>query len=72
MKIPLIVLFCFVVGTFTHEASAAVRLKHFPPCPEGVAEKKACECRAFVSSRYEICVAGQYCLRNAFHGMCSW
>jgi hypothetical protein len=60
--------FCVLVGMDT--ASAAVRLKHLPPCPEAVVEKKACQCRAFVSNRYNVCVAGQHCLRNAFHGMC--
>jgi hypothetical protein len=50
------------------ESAAAI---HFPPCPDGVVEKK-CECRAFVSTRFHICRAGQYCLRNAFHGMCCY
>jgi hypothetical protein len=65
-----IVSLCLVVGMAAQGASAAVRLKHIPPCPDGVVEKKVCECRAFVSSRYNVCVAGQHCLRNAFHGMC--
>ena len=65
MRMFLIVISCFFAGMVAQEASAA----RFPPCPEGVVEK-VCECRAFVSSRYHICRKGQYCLRNAFHGMC--
>ena len=70
MRMSVIVLSCLFAGMAAQEASAAIRLKHFPPCPEGVVEKKTCECRAFVSTRYNICLAGQYCLRNAFHGIC--
>ena len=71
MRMFVIVLSCFVTGMAAQEASAAIRLKqHFPPCPEGVVEKKICECRAYVSNRYNICLARQHCLRNAFHGMC--
>jgi hypothetical protein len=70
MRMSVIVLLCFLVGMEAQETSAAIRLKHFPPCPEGVVEKKICECRAYVSNRYDVCLAGQHCLRNAFHGMC--
>jgi hypothetical protein len=70
MKTYVIALSCFLAGTMPQEASAAFQIKHFPPCPEGVVDKKACECRAFVSTRFHICHPGQYCLRNAFHGMC--
>jgi hypothetical protein len=69
MRVPLAVL-CFLAGMVVQDASAAVRLKHIPPCPEGVVEEKVCRCQAFVSHRYNVCVAGQHCLRNAFHGMC--
>ena len=69
MKMSVVVL-CVLAGMEAQEASAAIRLKHIPPCPEGVVEKKVCRCRAFVSHRYDVCVAGQHCLRNAFHGMC--
>jgi hypothetical protein len=71
MRMSVIILTCFLVGMAAQEASAAIRLRqHFPPCPDAVVEKKICECRAYVSSRYNICVSGQHCLRNAFHGMC--
>ena len=70
MRMSVIVLSCFVTAMAAEEASAAIRLKHFPPCPDGIVEKKICECRAYVSSRYNVCLAGQHCLRNAFHGMC--
>ena len=64
------VLSCFVVGMVSQEASAALKIKHFPPCPEGVVDKMTYECRAFVATRFHICHPGQQCLRNAFHGMC--
>jgi hypothetical protein len=66
MKMCVIVLSCFFTGMVAQEAAAAI---HFAPCPDGVVDKK-CECRAFVATRFHICRAGQYCLRNAFHGMC--
>ena len=66
-----IVVFSFLLAAMAaQEASAAFKIKHFPPCPEGVIDKETCECRAFVSTRFHICQPGQYCLRNAFHGMC--
>jgi hypothetical protein len=61
---------CLFAAMAAQESSAAVKIMHFPPCPDGVVDKKKCECRAFVSTRFNICHAGQYCLRNAFHGMC--
>ena len=67
VRMSVIVLSCVIAGMVAQKASAAIKL---PPCPEGVVDKKTCECRAFVSSRYHVCRAGQYCLRNAFHGMC--
>jgi hypothetical protein len=68
MRMSIIVLFCFTV-LVAQEAAAAIQLKHFAACPDGVVDKK-CECRAFVSTRFHICHPGQQCLRNAFHGMC--
>ena len=70
MRTSLIVLSFFFGGMVAQEASAAFKIKHFPPCAEGVVDNKTCECRAFVSTRFHICHLGQHCLRNAFHGMC--
>ena len=70
MRTCLIVLSFFFGGMVAQEASAAFKIKHFPPCAEGAVDNKTCECRAFVSTRFHICHLGQHCLRNAFHGMC--
>ena len=66
----IIVLSCFLAAIAAREASASFQIRHFPPCPEGVVDKKTCECRAFVATRFNIRHPGQHCLRNAFHGMC--
>jgi hypothetical protein len=70
MRMSAVVLSCFFTVLVAQGASAALRIKHFPPCPEGAVHEKTCECRAFVSTRFHICHPGQECLRNAFHGMC--
>jgi len=70
MRTFVIVLSFFFAGMLAQEASAAIKFKRFPPCPDGVVDNKTCECHAFVSNRYHVCHAGQHCLRNAFHGMC--
>jgi hypothetical protein len=70
MRMSAIVLSCFFTVLLVGEASAALRIKHFPPCPEDAVVEKRCECRAFVSTRFHVCHPGQHCLRNAFHGMC--
>jgi hypothetical protein len=70
MRTSVIALSLFLAGTMPEAASAAFQIRHFPPCPEGVIRKKTCECRAFVSTRFHVCHPGQYCLRNAFHGLC--
>jgi hypothetical protein len=69
MRICLIGLSCLFAAMGAQESSAAARM-HFPRCPDGVVDKGRCECRAFVSTRFNICHAGQHCLRNAFHGIC--
>jgi hypothetical protein len=69
MIIRVIALSCLFAAVAGQESSAGFKFVHFPSCPERVVEKR-CECRAFVSTRFNICHAGQYCLRNAFHGMC--
>ena len=68
MKVSVFVLSCFFAGLVAHEASAAIKFKRFPTCPEGVVNKKTCECHAGASGRYHICHTGQYC--NTMHGMC--
>ena len=70
MKISIVVFSCLLTAMVAQDASAALKIMHFPPCPEGVVDKKTCECRVFMSTRFHICHPGQYCLRNAFHGMC--
>ena len=35
-----IALSCFLAGTMPQAASAAFQIKHFPPCPEGVVDKR--------------------------------
>ena len=40
MRTSLIVLCCFLGGMVAQEASAAFKVKHFPPCPEGIVDKK--------------------------------
>lgn len=67
MKKAAIAFACFLAGMVVQEAPAAVI--HFPRCPNGAAIER-CECRAYVSTRFHICRVGQYCHRNAFHGMC--
>jgi hypothetical protein len=69
MKMSL-ALSCLLLAIAAQESSAAVKFMHFPPCPDGIVDKKKCECRAFVSTRFNICEPGQHCLRSAFHGMC--
>jgi hypothetical protein len=69
MKRYVVALACLLAVTTSLEA-AAFEIGHFAPCPDGVVDKTACECRAFVSTRFHICHSGQHCLRNAFHGMC--
>ena len=69
MRISIIALSCLFVTTVAEESSAAFKVMHFPSCTAGVVDKK-CECRAYVSTRFNICHTGQHCLRNAFHGMC--
>jgi hypothetical protein len=70
MRLVVVLLSCLLTAAPMQQARAAFNVRHFPPCPEGVVDKKTCECRAFVSTRFHICHPGQYCLRNAFHGMC--
>jgi hypothetical protein len=70
MRMSAVVLACFLAVLLVGEAFAALRIKHFPPCPEAAVVDKTCECRAFVSTRLHVCHPGQHCLRNAFHGMC--
>jgi hypothetical protein len=66
----IIVLSCILAAIAAREASASFQIRHFPSCPDGVVDKRTCECRAFVATRFHICHPGQHCLRNAFHGMC--
>lgn len=66
-----IVVFSFLLAAMAaQEASAAFKIKHFPPCPNGVVGKKTCECRAIVSGHHPICRPGQHCIRHAFSGTC--
>jgi hypothetical protein len=51
----------------TQQASAAVKYKRFPHCPEGLVSMKACECHAGTPGKYEFCHAGHYC---HFDGAC--
>jgi hypothetical protein len=69
MKTYIIALSC-VLAMMTPQQAAALKIRHFAPCPDGVVDNAACECRAFVSTRFHICHSGQHCLRNDFHGMC--
>lgn len=69
MKKATVVLACFLVCSFAQGASAAIKYKRFPHCPQGPVTMKTCECHAGTSGRYHFCHAGQYC--HAFDGTCS-
>jgi hypothetical protein len=69
MRMSIIVLSCFFAGIAAQEASAAIKFKRFPSCPEGLVNK-TCECHPIVSGRHHICHAGQYCIRHTFNGTC--
>lgn len=45
----------------TEPASAAIKFKRFPHCPEGLVTKRTCECHAGTSGRYRFCHAGNSC-----------
>src|SRR5262249_53947088 len=51
-----------------YEASAAIRFKRFPHCPEGLVSKKNCECHGGTSGRFHFCHAGENC--DTTHGLC--
>jgi hypothetical protein len=42
-------------------ASAAIKFKRFPHCPEGPVTMKTCECHRGTSGRYHFCHAGYSC-----------
>ena len=42
LKVSVFVLSCLFAGLVAHEASAAIKFKRFPTCPEGVVNKKTC------------------------------
>ncbi len=52
----------------TEPASAAIKFKRFPHCPEGIVTVKTCECHAGTSGRYHFCHAGNSC--DADRGEC--
>ena len=45
----------------TEPASAAIKFKRFPHCPEGPVTMKTCECHRGDSGRYHFCHAGNSC-----------
>jgi hypothetical protein len=45
----------------TAPASAAIKFKRFPHCPEGLVSKRTCECHRGASGRYRFCHAGNSC-----------
>ena len=50
-------LFLLVTGP----ASAAIKFKRFPHCPDGLVSKRTCECHRGESGRYRFCHAGNSC-----------
>jgi hypothetical protein len=52
----------------TSPASAAIKFKRFPHCPEGTVTKNTCECHRGTSGRYHFCHAGNSC--DTERGIC--
>ena len=70
MRKSVIVLCCFFAGMAAQHASAAIKFKRFPLCPNGVVDKTR-ECHSIVSGRQHVRHAGQYCIRHTFNGTCN-
>ena len=68
MRNPIIILSCVFSCLLAQDASAAIKFKRFPSCPDGLVSKKTCECREGTSRRFEFCHSGQYC--HTFSGVC--
>jgi hypothetical protein len=69
MRKSIIVLSCVFTCLLAQEASAALKYKRFPHCPEGKVMARTCECHAGASGRYHFCHALHYC--NTYTGVCS-
>lgn len=69
MRKTLIALTCIFSCMLAQEASAAIKFKRFPHCPDGVVTKKTCECHRGESGRYHFCHAGYHCAADT--GKCS-
>jgi hypothetical protein len=61
MSKAIFIVVCVCICVATQQASAAVKYKRFPHCPEGLVSMKTCECHAGASGKYEFCHAGHYC-----------
>jgi hypothetical protein len=68
MRKAILVAACVFTCLLVQEASAAIKYKRFPHCPEGLVSAKTCECHAAMSGRYQFCHAGHYC--HTFEGAC--
>ena len=67
MRKAIFIVLCVCMCVATQQASAAVKYKRFPHCPEGLVSMKTCECHVGTSGKYEFCHAGHYC---HFDGAC--
>jgi hypothetical protein len=61
MRKSIVVLSLLFAGLLSQDASAAVKFKRFPHCPEGLVSAKTCECHAVNSRIWHFCHAGEYC-----------
>jgi hypothetical protein len=55
------VIICLCTCVAAQDASAAIKFKRFPHCPQGLVSMKTCECHTGTSGRYHFCHAGHYC-----------
>jgi hypothetical protein len=61
MTKAIFVIACISMCAAAQDASAAIKFKRFPHCPEGLVSMKTCECHAGTSGKYHFCHAGHYC-----------
>ena len=68
MRTTIAILSFLFVSLLAQDASAAVKYKRYPHCPEGPVTMATCECHIGTTGHFHYCHAGQFC--HSLNGAC--
>jgi len=68
MRIAIVLLSFLFVPLLAQDASAAMKYKRYPHCPEGPVTMVTCECHIGTTGRFHYCHAGHFC--HSLDGSC--